>query len=212
MKNRNSIRTDSGFTLIELSVVVLAMAIIMAISVPAINNAVRRYRLNAAARQVADMIQRARMQAISESRRSSLVIDTTGLRVGLISYNDDGTVRSEQYIPMPEGVRVDAPAGNTAPTAGAPTAAVSFPAKAGAAGSFQLDFNSRGFPVVAVAGDINSVYLTNDLSSRAITLNSVGAVQSWEWDHSTWINSKGITSTTSTGNSNTGGSPGKGGK
>lgn len=212
MRLPSPLRRETGFTVVETTLVVLAAGIIMAVAVPSFTAAMRRYRLNSAARQMSDMIQRARMQAISDSRRSSIVADATGRRIGLISYNADGTVNTEQYIPLPDGVAFGRPAGNSAPTAGAPTDAdVSFPAKEGADGSYQLDFNSRGFPVLAVAGAINSIYLTNGVSSRAVTLNSVGFVQTWSWDDTAWVNSRATTSTSSPGGSGgSGGSQGHG--
>jgi Tfp pilus assembly protein FimT len=214
MRIPSPLRKEAGFTVVETALVVLAVGIVMAVAVPSFSTAMRRYRLNASARQMSDMMQRARMQAISESRRSSIIVDTTGLRIGLVAYNDDGSVRSEQYVPLPSGVSFARPDGNTAPTAGAPTDAdVSFPAKTGVEGSFQLDFNSRGFPVVATPGAINSIYLTNNLSSRAVTLNSVGFIQTWNWEDAQWVSAKGIaspSSSNSSGGSGGTGSPGHG--
>lgn len=182
-------RNERGFTLLEITVVVLLAGIVTAIAVPSIVNSLREYRLNAAARQVSDLVQRARMQGIANSTRASVLIDTAGSRVGVVSYNADGSVNRTDYFSLPSAVSFQRPSSVTAPLTAAPTSAdVSFPAVGGSSTLFQQDFNSRGFPIVATAGAVNALYFTNGRSFRAITINSVGAMRTWIWQESsqTW--------------------------
>lgn len=182
---------QSGFTAIEVTIVILILGIIVAFAAPTISRAMRRYRLNMASRQLSDLTQRVRMQAISDSRRSSLLVDTSGGRLGIITYNQDGSINTQQYVPLPNGIQFDRPSGLTAPIPGAPTGSnVSFPPSPGSTTEFQQDFNSRGFPVVATPGAVNVVYLGNGISYSAVTLSSVGSVRTWLWENSTWISTK----------------------
>jgi prepilin-type N-terminal cleavage/methylation domain-containing protein len=179
---RKTGKQDRGFTMVEVTVVVVIAGAILAFATPRITNAMREYRLNAAMRQVSDLVQRVKMQAVSDNNRSALVIDTAGRRIGQVYYQADGTtVDHIDYTPLSQGVIFAAPANVTAPVTGAPaSSAVSFPAQGSSTTVFQMDFNSRGFPMVA-GGAINSVYLTNGSTFRALTMNCVGAVQKWSW-------------------------------
>jgi prepilin-type N-terminal cleavage/methylation domain-containing protein len=172
---------ERGFTLIEISVVILIVGAIVAIAVPRITNAMREYRLNIAMRQFADLVQRVKTQAVSDNLRSGLAIDTGGRRLGLVHYLVDGTVDRIDYVPMPQGISFAVPGNITAPVTGAPTtAAVSFPPYGTSTTVFVQNFNSRGFPIVA-AGAINAVYMTNGNTFRAVTVNSVSGVRKWSW-------------------------------
>ncbi len=187
MKNRvKQFNRYQGFTILELTVVVLIIGVTAAISTPKIIGAMREYRLNIALRQTADLIQRVKTQAISDNRRTSLVIDTPNRRMGMIVYDVSGTVVRTDYTPLPQNINFATPAGVTAPVTGAPTSsAVSFPAQDGSTTVFKQDFNSRGFPVVT-AGAINAIYLSNGPSFRALTVNCVSGIRAFQWENSQW--------------------------
>lgn len=173
---------ERGFTLIEVTVIVLVAGAILAFATPKITNAMREYRLNASMQQISDLVQRVKMQAVSENTKSAIAIDTAGRRIGLVRYQADGvTVARIDYTPLPQGVSFAVPANVTAPMTGAPTSsAVSFPAQGSSTTVFAQDFNSRGLPIV-VAGATNAIYLTNGQTFRALTVNCVGGVRKWSW-------------------------------
>ena len=178
---------QSGFTLLEGAVVVLAIGAVIAVATPKITNAMREYRLNVAMRQMADLVHRVKTQAVSDNRKTSLVVDTFNNRMGIVTYDVNGNVVSTNYSPLPFGVTFATPPGVNAPVSGAPTGqAVSFPSQNGSSTVFQQDFNSRGFPVVN-AGAINAVYLTNGSTYRAVTMNSVSATTGFRWEGDQWV-------------------------
>jgi prepilin-type N-terminal cleavage/methylation domain-containing protein len=178
----------SGFTILEISIVVLIAGVVLAFATPKIVNAMREYRLNIAMHQAADLIQRVKTQAVSDNHKASLVVDTGNRRFGIVVYDSSGAVVRTDYMPMPDGITFAAPTGVTAPVSGAPTSpSVSFPAQGGSTTVFQQDFNSRGFPVVAAAGAINALYITNGYSYGVVTVNSVSGIRIFRWEASQWV-------------------------
>jgi Tfp pilus assembly protein FimT len=182
-------RDERGFTMIEGAVVVLVAGVILALATPKILNAMREHRLSMAAREVTDLIQRAKTQALANNQRSSLIVDVAGRQIGLAVYDASGsTITSVNYVPLPEDINFQTPPSVIAPMTGAPTSsAVSFPSYSGSTTAFKQDFTTRGFPSVSSAGAINSVYLGNGRSYRAITLTSVGGLRTWWWEDGAWV-------------------------
>jgi Tfp pilus assembly protein FimT len=181
-------RDERGFSILETVIVVLIISLAVAVATPAVTNAARAHRLSSAVRQVNDLIQRAKAQAMADNRSSAVVIDTAEGRLGLVFYDDAGVVTDTQYAPLPEGVTFDRPAGVTAPMNGAPTSkAVSFKPQQNSQKVFQQDFNSRGFPVVDSPTTVLALYLTNGESFRAITMSSVGGIRTWWWEDGSWV-------------------------
>lgn len=170
----------------EGAIVVLVIGIVAVFAAPRIVDGMREYRLNMAMRQLADLVQKVKMQAVADNRKATLTIDTANRGIGMITYDAGNNVLSTQYAPLPPGVYFATPANNVAPMTGAPTAsAISFPAQGSSTTLFQEDFNSKGFPVVT-AGAINALYLTNGRTYRALTLNSVAGLHTFTWQGSSW--------------------------
>jgi type IV fimbrial biogenesis protein FimT len=67
--NRKKVRSQKGFTLVELMIVVAVMAIMAAFAFPAYEDWMERNRLNGAARQVMSDLMEARMKAASQNNR-----------------------------------------------------------------------------------------------------------------------------------------------
>jgi Tfp pilus assembly protein FimT len=193
MKSR---KQECGFTLLETTVIVLLVGAIVAFATPRITNAMREYRLTMAVRQFSDLIQRAKTLAMSDNKTVTLRVDTANRQAGIVIKDSSGTELRTEYVPLPQGVTFTMPASVNAPMTGAPFASsVSFPVKSGSTTVFQQDFNSRGFPVVATAGAINSIYLSNSRTYRALTLSSVGGIRTWTWQTNQWVNTRTAQST-----------------
>jgi prepilin-type N-terminal cleavage/methylation domain-containing protein len=183
--------TQRGFTAVELSVVCLLIAVILAIATPKITKGMRQYRLNIAMRQMADLIHKARVEAVAENRTASLVVDTTNRKFGLIIYDANNAVVRTDYVPLPQGVTFSRPTSVTPPMTNAPTSAnVSFPAQGSSTTVFQQNFTSRGFLQVSTPGTINAVYFGDGTDYRSITITSVGGIRTWIWDTSSWKSTK----------------------
>jgi Tfp pilus assembly protein FimT len=188
MINKSNDR-QRGFSAVELSVVCVLVVVALAIATPQITSAMRTYRINIAMRQVADLVAKAKVEAVAENRNASLVVDTANRRLGLIVYDNStpAVVLRTEYISLPQGVSFSRPANNSAPMTGAPTGAnVSFAAQGGSSTVFQQNFTSRGFLQGVVSGTINAVYFGDGKNYRALTLTSVGGFRTWKWDNSRW--------------------------
>ena len=188
-------RFELGFTLLETSVVLLLAGVVIAIATPKITNAMREFRANIALRQMVDTFNRARMQAVSENKRSAMIVDTANNRAGMAVLKYDAPssswiVDQIYYGPLPQGVTFQRP---SAAPAGVTTLGVtSFPANGSSTTVFRQDFNSRGFPVVASGSDVVSVFLGNGMSYRCVTMTSSGGLRTYRSDTSAgnWVDTR----------------------
>ncbi len=95
-------RSERGFTVMELMVVVGLMAIISAIAMPSFVSWLPSYRLSAGARQVAADLQLARMKAISQNTTYRLNILTGGTQYQL--EKDAGFTLESGPFTLPPGI------------------------------------------------------------------------------------------------------------
>ena len=190
------LRQEAGYTILQLAVTVLISGSVIAIATPKITNAMREYRANIAMRNIADTLSRAKMQAISENKRSAMLIDTATNRAAMAVLKYDTASASwiiDQtfYVALPQGVTFQRPS-ITAPSGVTTTGVTSFPAISGSTTVFRQDFNSRGFPIVANGSDVASIFLGNGQSYRAITISSVGGIRTYKTDtaNNTWVDTR----------------------
>ncbi len=103
---------EQGFSIIEIAVVLLIIALIAAFTIPQVVNYLKRYRLTASSRNVATALQRARYLATSNNRRAGVNIPDLQ-RLDIEEYDPEGKQPPQQrgMINLPSGVLIapDAP-------------------------------------------------------------------------------------------------------
>jgi Tfp pilus assembly protein FimT len=159
-------------------VVVLVIAVLAAIAIPAIGYWIEQYRLGIAAQQVADALQATKMHAVAKTRRTELLFDVAGNRLGR---------EGSTLVDLPAGVRFDAADAGRPPPDSSVTMSgpVTFPPLSEDASLRAAAFTGRGLPDVD-PGEDHAVFLTNRTGTRAVVMTSAGNVRVWEWAAGEW--------------------------
>ncbi len=152
----------SGFTTIELAVVLAIMAILTAIAIPNLIAWAANRRVNSAARDIVSVLQRARMEAAKECAFVVVRINASGDYTAFVDNGDgagiagnglqDGTERTVVNGGLPDGVILD----NVPFGAGAGTTTFNSRAIPDFAGPVELT-NSRGHTItvrLAAGGNV----------------------------------------------------------
>lgn len=158
---KKNILTASGFTLIELIVVVGIIGIVSAFSIPAIMEWLPDYRLRSAARDIVSCLQQVKMEAVSRNERTGVQFNAGTNQY--IAWIDDATGGAS-------GVQVYDPGmGEAIFMQGALPTDVSFTA------TRSFGFNSRGFPslMVGVTVPVQNI----KLNTRNIAVNVSGSIR-----------------------------------
>jgi type IV fimbrial biogenesis protein FimT len=96
---------EGGFSLIELIIVVLIIAIMLTASVPAIQRNLQLYRLESAAGLVTSRLTEARLVAIKRNRRASVSLNAAGNTLEIRSVDDGGqSVVVGSVVSLPQDV------------------------------------------------------------------------------------------------------------
>lgn len=105
-------KRDHGFSLIEMAIVLLIIAVVAAFIVPQILVYMRNYRLGVAARNVATAVQRARYLATSNNTRAGIsVVEVQRVEIEQYDPIGTGTPQNKGAVRLPEGISIalDAP-------------------------------------------------------------------------------------------------------
>jgi prepilin-type N-terminal cleavage/methylation domain-containing protein len=104
--------SQRGFTVVEMTVVFLIIAIIAAFAIPQVMSYLKRYRLTVSSRNVATSVQRARFLATSNNRRAAIVF-TSPQQINIEEYDPSGKAEPQNkgIFNMSQGVSIapDAP-------------------------------------------------------------------------------------------------------
>ncbi|QTA82657.1 Prepilin-type N-terminal cleavage/methylation domain-containing protein [Desulfonema limicola] len=99
MKN---IRKDSGFSLVELMVVVAIISVLLAITIPNMGRWINDNHLKGAARDIVANMQWAKMSAIKENQDWTMVFDVTNkkytINTGYVDTANPGTIQKEVLL------------------------------------------------------------------------------------------------------------------
>lgn len=105
-------RCSEGFSLIEMAIVILIVAVVAAFVVPQILVYMRNYRLGVGARNVATAVQRARYLATSNNTRAGIsVVEVQRVDIEQYDALGAGEPKNKGAVRLPEGVTIasDAP-------------------------------------------------------------------------------------------------------
>ena len=112
VSSKTTYSAQRGFSMIEMGVVLLVIAIIAAFVIPQVVVYMRLYKLGVAARDVATALQRARFLATSDNRRAGIVIREINL-IEIEEYDPEGVAEpvKKGSVILPQGIIVsdDAP-------------------------------------------------------------------------------------------------------
>jgi prepilin-type N-terminal cleavage/methylation domain-containing protein len=180
---------QSGFSLIEILVVVGLIGIVSAIAVPMMGGTLGYFRLSGDTRSTANTIALAKMRASSVFGRVRLYTDLAANSFHLETFNkttstwvvDGGTTNLSQRVSFGFGVVGAAPP-NTTPAIGqAPLCKSNAVPPADIPNTACIIFNSRGTPIdwTGAPSSLGSLYLTDGTAVYGITLSATGMVRTW---------------------------------
>jgi prepilin-type N-terminal cleavage/methylation domain-containing protein len=198
-------RTQRGFSLLELLIVVGIVLVIAAMSTPSVLNTVRRYQLEAATRSVSSVLMRARYEAIRLNRGVSTIYQPpAGNNPGMFGVDEEGPPPAfpdgilqafEPQMTISTAVQMGGaappPLFATMPPNYVTLTIVQPPA-------FQITFGSVGTviyqPVVGVGNpwiESNTIYvilIQHNITQQwaAVTVTPAGRVRVWMWNGAAW--------------------------
>lgn len=151
-------RSEAGFTMIELMVVVAIIGIVSVLAIPSMGDMIKEYKLRSACRGVVSSLQNLKIRAIKENARTVMIIDPVNDRYIIFVDNSP----SNWALDAPELISVTDVRGEGLQITS------SF-------ASNTFGFNSRGFLDPIIGGTIT---ITKDATrSKQITLNTVGNIR-----------------------------------
>lgn len=193
-------RAQAGFSLLELSVVVLIGLTITAVGVPKMNNAIANMKLRSSMTTASGFLQNTRMLAIKQNATmTALHTSLSTPPYSLVYYakkasDPDTTLqRTDFQVEMEAPISpYDSPTGAGAPSAitnaalGLPTGAVSL--------TTDPNFNPRGLPCTGTNCSSYTSYIKYFKDNRisgpgawaAISISPAGRIKRWFWNGSAW--------------------------
>ncbi len=202
LHTRAPARRIVGVSLLELCVVLGVMLVVTATALPAVMTAMQHYRLRTAAKDVAAMLQRSRMNCVRDNRHYTVQerqVTLAGVAYSqlFLDRNANGSYDGgEPVVQLPAGVRFN--------SASAPALSAATLGYTPQPSSTALSFNGMGLPCVMRNGictnwDANGnavavvYFLQNSRHATsawaAVTVTPSGRARTWLWSasNSQWV-------------------------
>jgi prepilin-type N-terminal cleavage/methylation domain-containing protein len=185
-----SLKRADGFTLIDLLVTMVVIAIMAAMALPMLDSSSRGFRMKGDAQSMANMVSLAKMRASSRFSRVRIYVDMAARTYHLEVWNKDtstwvpdgGTVRLSNGVSFGFAGLTSAPP-NTQDVIGQSPGCTANNALNGATtdGTACIVFNSRGIPVDGDGAPLggNALYITDGSGVYATTITATPLVRQW---------------------------------
>lgn len=103
--NKNLIKNEKGFSLIELTIVGLVIAIMITASIPSITRTLRLYRLESAIGLLSNRLSEAKITAIKRNQNASLRVNTTNRTLEVLDASGN-PISTTVVVPLPQDVSI----------------------------------------------------------------------------------------------------------
>ena len=183
-----------GFSLIELTVVILIVLLVAGIAVPNIATAIANVQLRGAASNLSGLIQSGRLAAVKNNVTCTVRFGLTNMQGAYVDLNKNGQFDSTEPMIQFGGnvTQVSAPSG-----AGSPSALDGAGGPLGwTATSGNVSFNPRGLPCDVTrnpcATSVGYVFYLRDTRTSgngwaAVSVTAAGRIKVWTWDGTAWV-------------------------
>jgi len=180
-------RTCCGFSVLELLIVMGAVSVMAAVSVPLVHRTLKTYRLAGDARGISQTLTLAKMRAASNFTLEKVEWDSSSRTFAVKSFHKNlalggynGQFEADGSVPnvnLSSGISVGTPSEGASTTVGGD--------------SSNIVFNSRGLPVDATSFDpvttAQAFYFNNGTDYYAVSIAVSGRIQIWKYNDSAWM-------------------------
>jgi type IV fimbrial biogenesis protein FimT len=192
-------RMRSGFSLVEVLIVVFIVLILAALAIPNMSTVIANIKLRGTATDLAGFVQQARITAVRKNATYTILFNLTGGNGAYLDLNGNGSYDSA--APAEPMIQFGGSANQVAAPGGASGAPTNLDASGGPLGwtatSGNISFNSRGLPCDSTATpcgtNVNYIFYFKDTRAfgascwAAVSITAASRAKVWWWNGSSWI-------------------------